>query len=182
MKNNLEIFRNEFLGTYSWERRKNGVPLDVLDNLTDEEKKTAEIELIEASSLQDKWPIIALGHLKSKDALPALYNLLEKSNGSMKVVISRSIFQICQDTKMIELILEIVPKITNESELIDILYYLPSFKDKRVTDLHHSYRNHKDYLVAYNATRYLGISTNKVVEKFRDKKQSRSIWDRLLGK
>lgn len=182
MTNNLDIFRKEFLEANTWAQRKDGVPLELLDNLTSEELKTAEIELIKVASLRDNWPIVGLGHIKSKDSLPTLYDLLNKSKGAMKVTIAHSIFQICQDTKMVEVVLETMPRITNEFELIDVLYYLPSFKDKRITDLHHSYRNHKDYLVAYNATRYLGLPTDEVVEKFRDKKKQRSIWDRLMGK
>ena len=182
MTNNLDIFRKEFLEPNTWAQRKDGVPLDLLDNLTDEELKIAEIELIKVVSLRDNWPIVGLGHIKSKDALPTLYDLLDKSNGSMKVTIAHSIFQICQDTKMIEIVMETMPRITNEFELIDVLYYLPDFKDKQIVELHQSYRNHKDYLVAYNATQSLGLPTDEVVKKFQDKKKHRSIWDRLTGK
>ena len=182
MTNNLDIFRNEFLEATTWAQRKDGVPLNLLDNLTDEQMKIAEVELINVVSLKDNWPIVGLGHIKSKDALPKLYDLLDKSKGTMKVTIAHSIFQICQDTKMIEIVLETMPRITNQYELIDVLYYLPDFKDKRITELHQSYRNHKEYLVAYNATRYLGLPTGEVVEKFRDKKEQRSISDRLMGK
>lgn len=182
MTNNLDIFRKEFLEANTWAQRKDGVPLDLLDNLTNEELKIAEIELINVASLKDNWPIVGLGHIKSKDALSKLYDLIDKSKGSMKVTIAHSIFQICQDTKMIEIVLETMPKIISQYELIDVLYYLPDFKDKRITELHHSYRNHKEYLVAYNATRYLDLSTDEVVEKFRNKKEQRSIWGRLMGK
>lgn len=182
MTNNLDIFRKEFLEANSWAQRKDGVPLDLLDNLTEEELKIAEVELINVVSLKDNWPIVGLGHIKSKDALPTLYDLLDKSKGSMKVTIAHSIFQICQDTKMIEIVLETMPRITNQYELIDVLYYLADFKDKRITELHNNYRNHKEYLVAYNATRYLGLRTDEVVEKFREKKTHRSLWDRLTGK
>lgn len=171
MTNNLDIFRKEFLEANTWAQRKEGVPLDLLDNLTDEELKMAEMELIKALCLGDNWPIVGLGYIKSKDALKTLYDLLDKSKGSMKVTIAHSIFQICQDTKMIENVLETMPSITNEFELIDVLYYLPDFKDKQITELHNNYRNHKDYLVAYNATRYLGLPTDEVIEKFCDKKK-----------
>jgi hypothetical protein len=180
--NHLDLFRKEFLEANSWEQRRDGVPLDLLDNLTSEELKVAEIELIKVVSLKDNWPIVGLGHIKSKDALPTLYDLLDKSKGSMKVTIAHSIFQICQDNKMIEIALRTMPRITNQYELIDALYYLPDFKDKRITELHNKYRNHNEYLVAYNATRYLGLPTDEVVEKFREKKNHRSIWDRLTGK
>jgi hypothetical protein len=169
--NNLDIFRKEFIESNTWAQRKDGVPLDLLDNLTSEELKIAEVELIKIVSLKDNWPIAGLGHIKSKDALPRLYDLLDKSKGSMKVTIAHSIFQICQDTKMIEIVLETMPRIINQYELIDVLYYLPDFKDKRITELHNNYRNHKEYLVAYNATRYLGLPTVEVVEKFRKRKK-----------
>jgi hypothetical protein len=180
MVNNLDIFRKEYLGANTWAQRKDGVPLDLLDNLTDEEIKVAEAELIQAASLRDNWPIVGLGHIKSKEAVPTLYGLLEKSKGAMKVTIAHSIFQITQDAKMIEMVLETMPTITNEFELIDVLYYLKDFNDKRITDLHHKYRDHKDYLVAYNATRYLGLPTEEVVENFRNKKQ-RSFWSKIFG-
>lgn len=182
MTNNLDIFRKEFLEANTWAQRKEGVPLDLLDNLTSEELKIAEIELIKVVSLKDDWPIVGLGHIKSKDAQQTLYDLLDKSKGSMKVTIAHSIFQICQDTKMIETVLETMPRITNQYELINVLYYLPDFKNKRITELHNNYRNHKEYLVAYNATQSLGLPTNEVVEKFQEKKIHRSIWDRLMGK
>jgi hypothetical protein len=180
--NNLDIFRKEFLEANTWTQRKDGVPLDLLDKFTCEELKIAEIELIKVVSLKDDWPIVGLGYIKSKDSLPKLYELLAKSNGPMKVTIAHSIFQICQDNKMIEIVLETMPRITNQYELINVLYYLPDFKDKRVAELHNNYRNHKEYLVAYNATRYLGLPTNEVVEKFREKEKNKSIWDRLTGK
>jgi hypothetical protein len=125
--------------------------------------------------------IVGLGHIKSKDALPKLYDLLDKSKGSMKVTIAHSIFQICQDTKMIEFVIGTMPSITNQFELIDVLYYLSDFKDKRIIELHNNYRNHEEYLVAYNATQSLGLPTDEVVENFRNKKKE-SIWDRLTGK
>lgn len=195
MTNNLDKFRKGFLEANTWTQRKDGVPFDLLDNLSDEELKIAEVDLINAVGLSDSWPIVGLGHIKSKDSLSTLYKLLEKSNVAMKVTIAHSIFQISQDEKMKEIVLETMPKITRDVELIDVLYYLPDFKDKRVTDLHHTYRNHKDYLVAYNATRYLGLPTEGVVEKFRNKENGykktasnstfqnagQKLWQKLFG-
>lgn len=182
MTNTLDIFRKEFLEANTWEQRKDGIPLDLLDNLTEEELKIAETELIKVLSLDDSWPIVGLGHIKSKDALPKLSDLLDRSNGSMKVTIAHSIFQICQDVRMIDIVLNTMPRITNQFELIQVLYYLRDFKDKRVEELHDKYRNHKEYLVAYNATQSLGLSTKEVVNKFRKNKMTRNLWARLLGK
>lgn len=173
--NNLDIFRKEFLGANTWAQRKEGVPLDLLDNLTPDELKTAEAELIRSANLGDTWQIVGLGHIKSTEALPTLYSLLDKSNKGMKVTIAYSIFQISQDPQMIHIVLEEVPKIANQYELIDILYLLTAFKDQRVTALLKSFRNHPEYLVAYNSTRALGLPTEGIVEKFRDKDEPKGF-------
>jgi hypothetical protein len=178
---NLDIFRQEFLGANTWAQRKDGVPLDLLDNLSSDELRVAERELIEAASLRDDWTIVGLGHIKSKDALPTLLNLLSDSKGAMKVKVAHSIFQITQDDKMKDIVLETMPQITGEFELIDVLYYLPFFRDERINQLLHSYRNHKKYLVAYNATRYLGLPTDEVVDKFRNLDKPKPFWKRLFG-
>ncbi|WP_114789987.1 hypothetical protein U0035_11750 [Niabella yanshanensis] len=166
---NIDLFRKDFLNANTWAQRKDGVPIDVLDKLTKEELKIAEAELINIVSLKDHWPVIGLGYIKSKSALSKLYDLLNSAEGPMKVTIAHSIFQICRDTKMADIVLNTMPTITNPFELIDILYFLPDFKDENITELHHNYRNHTDYLVAYNATQSLGLSTDEVVKKFRDK-------------
>lgn len=192
---NLDIFRKEYLEANTWAQRKDGVPLYLLDNLSNEELKIAEVELIKAASQGDSWPIVGLGHIKSKESISTLINLLEKSDGAMKVTIAHSIFQITHDFKMKEIVLETMPTITNEFALIDLLYYLPDFKDERITELLHTYRNHKDYLVAYNATRSLGLPTETVVNKFQAaqnaQKQNivrsilpktiRTFWQKLFG-
>ncbi|MFZ1675861.1 MAG: hypothetical protein WAT91_01230 [Saprospiraceae bacterium] len=168
--NNLELFRKEYLLANTWAQRKDGAPLYLLDKLSTEELKTAEIEMIKSLRPGDTWPIIGLGHIKSKDALPKLYKLLVKSEKNIKVTVAHSIFQICQDEKMIDIVVEETIKTTHWSELIDILYLLPGFKDERVIKMLNDFRNHKEYLVAYNATRALGLPTEEVVEKFRVKK------------
>ncbi|WP_027388647.1 hypothetical protein [Chryseobacterium gregarium] len=171
MANHLDIFRKDFLEANTWAQRKDGIPLDLLDQLTREELKAAEAELIKAVSLRDSWPTVGLGHIKSKSALPTLYDLLDKSKGAMSVIVAHSIFQICQDARMIETVLEAMPGITSEFELIDILYYLPDFNEIRIAELHCGYLNHNDYLVAYNAARSLGLPTDGIVEKFRNREK-----------
>jgi len=179
--NNLDIFRKEFLGANTLAQRKDGIPLDLLDNLSADELGVAEKELIKAACFLDDWSIVGLGHIKSKESLPTLIKLLVSSNGCLKVKIAFAIFQISQDDKMKDIVLDTMPKITDEFQLIDVLYYLPFFKDKRITDLLNHYRAHEKYLVAYNATRYLGLSTDEVVEKFRRKEKLQNFWRRFFG-
>ncbi len=168
--NNLEEFRNEYLKANTWAQRKEGAPLYLLDNLTPEEVKTAEREMIKALSPGDSWPILGLGHLKSKDALSKLYKLLDKSEKYVKVAVAHSIFQICRDEKMIDVVLDATTKTSHWSELVDIIYLLPGFQNEKVIKMLNDFRHHEDYLVAYNATRALGLPTDEVVEKFRVKK------------
>ena len=180
MTNNLDIFRREFLGANTWAQKKDGVPLELLDNLSVDELKTAESELIKAANLDDTWPILGLGHVKSTQALPILYNLLDKSTKGFKVAIAYSIFQISNDQKMVDIVLQELPKITDQYELIDVLYKLPVFKDEKITALLNNYRDHKEYLVAYNATRALGLSTDEVVRKARQQNEKKSFWKKIF--
>ena len=185
--NKLEIFRKEFLNANSWAQRKDGVPLGLLDNLTNEELEIAENELIENLDLKDDWPINGLGHIKSKKALPKLYGLLEKSKKGIKISIAHSIFQISEDKEMTDIVLTEMPKLKHWTEIIHMLYLLPIFKDERIDSMLNCYREHKDYLVAYNATQAMGLSTKEVVEKFRDKNTApnngyNSLWQRVKTK
>lgn len=172
MTDNLKIFRRDFLNANTWAQRKDGVPLYLIDKLTPQERRIAEAELIKAVHPGDPWPIIGLGYMKSSDSLPKLYKLLTNSSKNMKVTIAHSIFQICQDSKMIDIALEETPEITNPTNLINILYLLPDFNDERVNAMLNNFRDHKEYLVAYNAARALGLSTDEVVEKFRSASSS----------
>ena len=195
VNNNLDIFRKEFLNANSWAQRKEGVPLYLLDKLNSEEKKIAAAELIKSASLDDSWPITGLGHLKSKESLPVLYTLLNKGSKKMKVIIAHAIYQICQDEKMIDVVLTETQRITNQHELIEVFYLIAQFRDERINTLLHTYRDHHEYLVAYNATRALALPTEELVVKFRNQriaankaviqttipKAGRSWWQKLFG-
>lgn len=178
---NLNIFRQGFFGANTWAQRKDGVPLDLLDKLSVKELEIAENELILSANLGDNWPIIGLGYMKSLKALPMLYDLLEKSEKAIRLTIAHSIFEVCQDPKMIEIVLQELPKITSQYELIEVLYRLPTFQDEKITALLNNYRNDKEYLVSYNATRALGIPTDDVVVKFRKMNRWRNFWKNLIG-
>ncbi|SMD37006.1 hypothetical protein SAMN04488029_3187 [Reichenbachiella faecimaris] len=180
MSSGLKIFREDFLNANTWPQRKDGVPLDLLDNLNSDELRVAENELIAIADTKDDWPIKGLGHIKSEKSLPKLYELLKRSKKLMKVTIAEAIYQICGDEQMINIALTETPKISNEFALIDVMYTLSKFQDGRVKNLLNDYRNHTKYLVAYNATQALGLPTEPVVDKFRDHKPT-SFWNRITS-
>ena len=169
------------MGANTWAQRKDGVPLDLLDNLSADELNTAEAELIQSANLGDSWQIIGLGHIKSVKALPTLYKLLDQSEKGMKVTIAHSIFQINNDQKMVDTVLNETPNITSQYELINILYMLPDFKDERTFTLLDNFRFDKEYLVAYNATQALGLPTDDVVAKFRKTDEPKGLWKKLFS-
>ena len=171
MKDNLEIFRKDYLNANTWAQRREGVPLDLLDNLTKEELKIAERELIDTLSLKDTWQIIGLGYIKSSNSLPKLYELLSEADSYMKIIIAHSIFQICEDKEMVEITLNETKNVTSQYSIIDFLYLLPDFNDKRIDHLLHEFHENENYLVAYNAARVLGLSTDEVVRKFAVKRK-----------
>lgn len=167
MSKHLQQFRDDFLNANTWGQRKDGVPLELLDKLSSADLEVAENELIGKLGLGDDWPIQGLGHIRSQKSLPLLNDLLLKSQKTMRVTIAHSIFQIKQDQEMIEIVLEEMPRPEHWTEIIHLLYLLPTFQDERINTLLNNYREHKDYLVAYNATRALGLSTDELVKKHR---------------
>lgn len=171
MKNRLDEFRSEYLNANSWAQRKDGVPLDLLDKLDSSELIIAEQELIQAASLRDSWPILGLGHIRSQKALPVLYELLTKATDSYKVIIAHSIFQINKDEDMISITLKELSQSGKWSEfiLIDIIYLLPDFHNDKINSCLSEFMNSNEYLVAYNAARVLGYSTESIIRRFRKK-------------
>ncbi|HWB90976.1 MAG TPA: hypothetical protein VG605_03970 [Puia sp.] len=102
----FEYFQRDFLHANTWSQRKDGVPLDLLNRLSSEERVLAEDQLIKAASTKDSWPILGLGHLRSKKALPVLRALLEKCQLDMKIKVAFAIFQITGDAEMVDIALE----------------------------------------------------------------------------
>jgi len=92
---NLEHFYSEFLNANTWAQRKDGVPLELLNKLSTEELKIAESELIRVVSINDPWPILGLGHIKSSASLSKLYALLAKGSGYIRTILAYAIFSIC---------------------------------------------------------------------------------------
>ena len=156
-RDNLSVFRSEFLNADTWAQRKDGVPLETLDCLTEEELPVAEEELISKAGLNDNWPVIGLGHIRSHKALPALYRLLGEAEGSQRIVIAHSIFQINKDKKMCNAVLDELTHagLWSKFSIIAILYMLRDFENPEITGKLIEFCDSENYLVAYNAARAL---------------------------
>lgn len=163
MSSAYERFVREYLGATSYERR-DGVPIEILDELTQVEKEKAESELIKRLDLDDSWPAIGVGHLKSAKAVPKLYELLPKASASVKAQIATALWKICEDENMLQVVLDLTkPSLTSrlnpfyESNLIDIIYCLAQFPQPEARTRLEEFTVDKRYLVSYNAQRALAL-------------------------
>jgi hypothetical protein len=172
-RDELSEFRNDFLNANTWAQRKDGVPLDLLDKLTPKELKIAEKELLAQANPDDSWPIIGLGHIRSEESLPGLYELLKAAAEDFKVIVARSIYLINRDENMIPLVLDELSRAERweKFKLIDILWMLPAFRSAEIDRCLNGFVNSGKYLVAYNAARTLGRPTEPIVNKFKERKR-----------
>jgi hypothetical protein len=158
-------FVREYLEVSSWPARKDGVPLEILDQLTAEEKNRAEDDLIKRLSENDTWPIIGLGHLRSIKAVPRLRNLLERSQGSSRAQIATALWKIAGDDEMLATVIECsnLPSTGpyGEFALIDIVYCLAQFPQEKAETRLEELARSESHLVSYNAKRALRMRANR---------------------
>ena len=161
MPDNLNVFYRDFLNApQTLEVRTNGVPLEILDKLTSDEKVIAEKELINVIE-KEPWAIKGLAKLKSEKALDRLYSLLTKEELGLKIEAAHAIYLICQDEKMVDIFLEEIPKQIYWVVLAEMLSRLSDFRDDRIIDLLKNYCGHKDFLVSHNAKKALQTIKDK---------------------
>ncbi len=163
MSNAYQRFVREYLEATSLERR-DGPPIEIIDELTPEEKEKAEEELIKRLSIWDDWAAIGLGHMKSAKAAPALYALLPKAFGSVKARIATALWKICGDEKMLQIVLNLsYPSFFSglnpfhEFKQIDIIYCLVQFPQPEARARLEELTQDTQYLVSYNAKRALEL-------------------------
>ena len=167
----LELFYSDFLNANSWELRKDGVPYYLLDDLSADELKVAENELIKAAGIYDSWPILGLAHIKSTASLAKLYELLTQGRGEIRIHLAYAIYTICRDKSMIDIAVDETQSLAeqmpqSEYKLIDVMKLLPAFDDERMHHILADLCNADCYLIAYNAARALGRPTDDIVTKF----------------
>jgi hypothetical protein len=162
MSNAYQRFVREYLEANSWAERKDGAPVEIIDKLTSEERERAEEELIKRLSIRDDWAAIGLGYMKSAKAAPALYALLPKASGSVKAQIATALWKICEDEKMLQVVLNLSqPSFLSrlspyyEFKQINLIYCLAQFPQTEAKARLEELTEDGQYLVSYNAKRAL---------------------------
>ncbi len=143
----------------------------IIDNLNKEEREQIETVLLDKvlERPDDLLIVTTLGYLKSHKSLDILHKLLSTAKSAEKIIIASSIYKIVKDEKMVDVALEASETLTNWWDLINVFYDLAKFKNQKTDDFIRKFFDHKEYLVAYNATQAMGLPTDPVVKKFREK-------------
>jgi HEAT repeat protein len=175
MSNSYQDFLEKFLQT-NMRERGGGTPLDLLDKLNDEEKLKAEEELLKKLDGSDKWIIEGLAHLKSGKALPKLYELLNKESESLrekkfdksrKAFVALAIWKICEDEKMLDVVLRQTEYSTDEARspyieyiIVDVVHCLAQFPQPEALEKLKSLTKDKHDLISYNANYAIDLRRN----------------------
>jgi len=144
----------------------NNIP--IIEGLNESEKRLLENVLVEKLTLEtdkeiDTLIVETLAYLKSAASLPILKRLLANYSDEMiKLKIATSIFEINQDSEMIDIAINCVKQLEDKTNayyvytLSSAFHYLIKFKNPKVNSIIEEYTNHKEYLVSYNAKQVLG--------------------------
>lgn len=141
----------------------------IIDQLDDSEKNLVEEVLIKRLSEQDFDLLVieTLSYLKSELSLPFLYRFLETCTDEMtKIIVSASIFEINNDSSMINIAINSFEQIAKNKDsyyvfrLISTFYYLIKFRNTNVNSIIKEYTKNKEYLISYNAKKALSNLSN----------------------
>ena len=144
-------------------------------NLTDQDKREVEKRLIEMLETNDDGLIgETLAILKSTDSLTGLNKRLNAAKSSTSKIIWASYINEIKggDNEMKNLALSEFDNVKDKYSRITIFYYLSQFRDNRINEKIRSYIHNSDYLTAYNARTALGIDTQEIVNKERNKNKN----------
>ena len=141
-------------------------------NLTDQDKREVEKRLIEMLETKDDELIgETLAILKSTDSLTSLNKRLTSAKSATSKIIWASYINEIKggDTEMKDLALKEFDNVRDKYSRITVFHYLSQFQDSRIKEKIQSYIDHSDYLTAYNARTALGIDTQEIVNRERNK-------------
>jgi len=159
---------NEVIPPCDYQHRNGFNNKPIIDKLSENEKLLLENVLIQKLKSEiekdiDTLIVETLAYLKSRQALPTLYHLLEISDiDEVKLEIAAHIFEVNQDEKMVEIAIDCFNKIAKRTDAYHVyavsgaFNYLTKFKNEKIKKLIKEYSSHPDYLISYNAKKALG--------------------------
>jgi hypothetical protein len=167
MPSAYQNFQRHFLHPDQYDRQ-DGTPLDLLDKLSPEEKLKAEEELLKRLNGRDNWIAEGLGHLKSKRALPKLYEILERKwNRATRAKIATAIWNISNDEEMLKVVIKSshysLLAIFNrfyEYDMLDVVHCLAQFPQKEARTRLEELTFDSDFLISDNAKRAINLRRN----------------------
>lgn len=172
---NIEKLVNEIIPSIEYRLRNDPNNIPMIDALTSEQKKMLEQALIKKLELEkadevDTLIVDTLGYLKSIGSLPTLKIILDASNDNViKLRIAAAIFEIDKDETMIDIAIKSVKQIDSKNDayykyiLPSALHYLAKFKNEKTNRILQEYINDPDFVISYNAKRYLNLARSAEV-------------------
>lgn len=142
-----------------WAAARDGCPLDLLDRLAPAERAHAERILIRRlSTRRDTWPVQALGHLRSRAALPRLKELLAGASGSPEAFLALAIRGISGDAEMAARLLAMSRRYdTSDAEspqayvMVDVVHCLAQLHTPEASARIRELQTSPNHLVAFAA-------------------------------
>ena len=138
------------------EYRRDFFNKNVIDSLKEEDKDEIMTEILKMlkENPSDQLIISTLGYMKSKEALPLLYEILASANTPLfAIMCAAAIFNINHDKTMIKIGLSVFPEIKkiNKWELTrSALWYLGTFKKSEFDDILKEYVDNPNVLLRNN--------------------------------
>jgi hypothetical protein len=151
----------------------------IILSLSESEKNEIEQQLIKMLEKNDDNLIgETLAIMRSINSLPVLRKRLSLSKRpSSRIIWASYINEINNgDEEMKQIVLNEFDNVSEKYSLISIFHYLSQFRDPRISEKIRNFINHKDYLIAYNARRCLGIDTSEIVKREQNKNKTKVWW------
>lgn len=154
-----QAFVQDFLQANDWAQRRDGVPLDLLDALHNDDLERAEDAMLKRlSECNDDWPVIGLGHIKSKRAVEPLLDQLESAARVRAAAIGAALWKITGKDRFVEPVLKASKDAYQDNDrqaqsydMLEIIVSLAAFPHTAVTERLEQLLKSKNSLIAYNA-------------------------------
>lgn len=151
-------FMYEFFDRSDYEQWHDGIDLNILLQLTEEEQIEAEKLLIESVEKNGQWPTRGLAALESKKAIPVLKKKLDSGYGIIKIRCAYALEKIVGTGEYLPVLYDELFNNVSPYDRLEVAMNLREFPTKEVVDNLFKAMLDEDYLVrAHAADSLLGI-------------------------